>query len=116
MDDTIAIVIDDNASILAKYMIVFFVGVLIMLGTILYYNYKSAGNLTFILSSILFIIAIFGVWGVYYQNTGKPFVLYQKDTVNMTIQHLSFILMIAFVVFYTIYMGYLGYNYEPLNI
>lgn len=104
--------LDANATILARYMIILFVGLLIMLGTALYYIYKSGGNMSYILSTIVFAIVIFGTWGLYYQNTGKPFILYERDNINMPLQHISFLMMIIFIVSYALYIGYRGYNYE----
>lgn len=104
--------LDTNATILARYMIILFVGLLIMLGTALYYIYKSGGNMSYILSTIIFAIVIFGTWGLYYQNTGKPFILYERDNINMPLQHISFLIMIIFIVSYALYIGYTGYNYE----
>lgn len=103
---------DINASILAQYMIVLFTMILIMWGIILYNSYRSGGNLTYIIFTMLFVIVIFGAWAIYYQNTGKPFVLYDRDNINMPLQHISFLLMIVFILFYALYIGYTGYNYE----
>ena len=111
---TSLLLVDANATILARYMIILFVGILIMLGTMLYYSYKSGNNISYVLSTIILVMVmvIFGAWGVYYQRTSKPFLLYDRGNINMPLQHVSFLIMIVFIVFYALYIGHAGYNYQ----
>lgn len=106
-DDVLeTLLLDDNAMILGRYMIILFMALLVMWGTILYYSYKLGSSLTYIISIMILVVAIFGAWGLYYQNTGKPFLLYDRDNINMPLQHISFLIMIILIVSYALYIGY----------
>lgn len=94
---------DYNASIIAIYMVIMFIGIFIILMLILYNNYKSGDDIIYVFVTLIFIAFIFVIWSVYYNKTGKPYILYNKDTVNMKLQHLSFLLMIVFFT-YMIYI------------
>jgi membrane protease YdiL (CAAX protease family) len=100
---------DENAIVLARYMMIFFIGILLILGLILLYDYKYESDMTLMLCCFLLVLMMFGIWGIYYQNTGKPFLLYDKNTVNMPLQRTLFTLTIVIII---ICATYLAYNYK----